>query len=74
MTKANKVWKSDVTNSLQEFYKESKSKCIKCLLWVKCDKGGFCQCRPLFTFTCREKCEDYIKGEPLDVKKWERQK
>lgn len=71
MTTANKVWKNDVYNQLKP---KPPILCHKCMLWVKCDKGGFCQAKNLFTFTAQIACNDFIQGKPITIKEWEKQK
>ena len=54
--------------------------CETCSYWVKCrltDKAavkgawGFCVREELFTYTQRDKCKDYQKGEPITSEEWE---
>ena len=73
MTKENKVWKNEVYEKLKPVMHGSIL-CHKCTLWVRCEKGGFCQVKPLFTFTEKEQCADYISGKPMTIKEWETKK
>lgn len=70
MTTANKVWKNEVYEKVKPTV-HKPILCHKCSLWVKCEKGGFCQCKPLFTFTAKLQCDDYLTGKPCKVRDWE---
>lgn len=50
--------------------------CMTCLCWINCmgknkEPHGFCLCEPLFTYTARTQCKDYIKGTPSTDEEWE---
>lgn len=49
--------------------------CTKCSCWVDCSRGeetyGFCLTEPLFTYTAKTRCSDFIDGTPLTEKEFD---
>ena len=51
--------------------------CNKCMVWVDCGEKdgkphGFCLYEPLFTYTERNQCNDYVEGKPSTEEEWEK--
>lgn len=50
--------------------------CTRCIFWVECKKEngkdkGYCVLEPLYTYTSREKCEDFNEGTPINEQQYE---
>ena len=45
--------------------------CKTCICAITCKDKQFCLCEPLFTYTERSECKDYIKGIPSTEEEWE---
>lgn len=47
------------------------------MVWVNCGEKdckphGFCLYEPLFTYTERNHCNDYVEGKPTTEEEWEK--
>jgi hypothetical protein len=42
-----------------------KNICKTCIRWVDCKNKGYCVLEPLYTYTKKENCSDYVQGEPM---------
>lgn len=42
-----------------------KNICKTCVRWVDCENKGYCVLEPLYTYTEKENCSDYVQGEPM---------
>lgn len=42
-----------------------KNICKTCIRWVDCKNKGYCVLEPLYTYTEKENCPDYVQGKPM---------
>lgn len=42
-----------------------KNICKTCIRWVDCKNKGYCVLEPLYTYTKKENCSDYVQGKPM---------